>query len=57
MQGKQEGHKAIRFERSTKVTATAVAGTLPCHADGETVCEEGIQVRVELLSNQMDIIY
>jgi diacylglycerol kinase (ATP) len=56
MKGAQEGHPAIRFERSRKILATAVKGTLPVHADGETVCEEGKQVKIELLPRQLNII-
>lgn len=57
MKGSQAGHKAVRYERSRKITATAVKGALPCHADGETVCEEGKQVTIELLPAQIDLIY
>jgi diacylglycerol kinase family enzyme len=56
MKGTQGEHPATRFERSRTVLATAVAGTLPVHADGETVCEEGKQVKIELLPRQLDII-
>lgn len=57
MKGSQAGHKAVRYERSRKITATAVKGSLPCHADGETVCEEGKQVTIELLPAQINLIY
>lgn len=57
MKGTQGSHKAIKYEHSRKIVATAVNGTIPCHADGETVCEEGKQVRIELLPSQIDLIY
>ena len=57
MKGSQGGHKAVRYEHSRKITATALEGTLPCHADGETVCEEGKQVKIELLPAQINLIY
>ncbi len=57
MKGTQGEHPATRFERSRKVLATAVGDSkLPVHADGETVCEEGKQVKVELLPKQIEII-
>jgi YegS/Rv2252/BmrU family lipid kinase len=56
MKGDQAGHKAVKTVRSRKVIATAVKGTLPAHADGETLCEEGHQVSIELLPAELDII-
>jgi diacylglycerol kinase (ATP) len=57
MSGTQAGHPAIRYVRTRKLTATAVKGTLPAHADGETLCEEGHELHIELLPGQMDLVY
>jgi diacylglycerol kinase (ATP) len=57
MKGDQAKQKAVKTARSRKVIATAVKGTLPAHADGETLCEKGKQVSVELLPAELEIIY
>jgi YegS/Rv2252/BmrU family lipid kinase len=57
MSGTQSGHPAIRYVRTRTLTATAVQGTLPAHADGETLCEEGHELYIELIPRQMDLIY
>lgn len=57
MKGTQATHWAVKTERSCKVIATAVKGTLPAHADGETLCEEGSHLEIELLPAQLDLIY
>jgi YegS/Rv2252/BmrU family lipid kinase len=56
MQGKQGGHSAVRFIQAKKVTVTAIHGSIPAHADGETVCTEGKKIYVELLPSQIELI-
>jgi diacylglycerol kinase (ATP) len=57
MKGDQASQKAIKTVRSRKVVATAVQGSLPAHADGETLCEKGQKVSIELLPAQLELIY
>ena len=57
MKGTQEGHPAIRFRKSKKVTLTAQDGSMACHADGETICYEGDHLVVELLPAYLSMIY
>ncbi|HTX79514.1 MAG TPA: diacylglycerol kinase family protein [Longilinea sp.] len=57
MSGTQAGHPAIRYVQTRKLTATAMDGTLPAHADGETLCEEGHELYIELFPRQLDLIY
>jgi len=57
MQGTQADHPAIQTEQVQKVTITALDGVLPAHADGETLCTEGTQLIVELLPDQIDLIF
>jgi hypothetical protein len=57
MKGDQATQKAVKTVRSRKVIATAVEGTLPAHADGETLCEKGHQLTIELLPAELEIIY
>lgn len=56
MKGEQGKDKAVRFIQATKVTIKAIVGSIPAHADGETVCTEGAKVYVELLPHQLELI-
>ena len=57
MQGTQATQEPIRTGRAQRVVVTAVEGTLPAHADGETLCTEGQRLEMELLPSQIEIIY
>ena len=57
MAGTQATHPAITTLRASRVTITALKGTLPAHADGETLCTEGEQLTVELLPQQLQVIW
>ena len=54
--GTQGSHPAVRFQRSKRVTVTALKGVLPTHADGETVSLEGTELSIELLPHQLELI-
>jgi diacylglycerol kinase family enzyme len=56
MQGSQIGHPAIMMTQITKVTVTAEQGTLPAHADGETLCEAGERLELEIVPQAMEVI-
>ncbi|MFC2078069.1 diacylglycerol/lipid kinase family protein [Candidatus Bipolaricaulota bacterium] len=56
MKGTQASHPAIATELSTRVTVTAIDGTLPAHADGEILCEEGSEVTIGILPAAIEII-
>lgn len=56
MQGTQEGHPAIQTLRSQQVTVTALQGTLPAHADGETVCTSGQSLSVRIHPNAIEVL-
>lgn len=56
MRGTQAGKKPIKTDRTARITVTALEGSLPAHADGETLCVEGHRLELELLAEQMDII-
>jgi diacylglycerol kinase (ATP) len=56
MKGTQASDPAVRFIQGSKIAITAIQGSIPAHADGETVCENGKQVRVELLPHQLELI-
>jgi diacylglycerol kinase (ATP) len=56
MKGDQAKNKAVKTVRSRKVVATAVEGTLPAHADGETLCEHGHHLTIELIPAALEMI-
>jgi diacylglycerol kinase (ATP) len=56
MKGQQAGHPAIRFEQSESVRVKALVGSLPVHADGETIAREGQEVMIELFPNAIRLI-
>ena len=56
MKGTQATQKEVQMDKSRKVIATAVNGTMPVHCDGETVCFEGKELTIELLPAQIDFI-
>lgn len=56
MQGTHEVHPAVQTRQAAKITVTALKGTLPVHADGVTVCENGAQITIELLPRSLEII-
>lgn len=57
MAGTQAAHPAITTARAAHVTVTAVKGSLPAHADGETLCTEGDRLVLELLPQQIQVLY
>lgn len=55
MNGTQEGHPAIRMARARRVQVTALDGSLPAHSDGETLCEAGQQLTLEILPKFLEL--
>ena len=56
MKGTHLTHEAIHIDRMQRIVATAVEGTLPAHADGETLCTAGDKLTIELLPRQIEIL-
>ena len=56
MKGTQATQKEVQMDKSRKVVATAVNGSMPVHCDGETVCYEGKELSIELLPAQIEFI-
>jgi diacylglycerol kinase family enzyme len=56
MRGTQVGQEPIRMARAQQVTVTAVEGTLPAHADGETLCTEATQLELRLLPGLVETV-
>ena len=56
LKGTQNKSKLITTGRTRSITVKAIEGVLPAHADGETLCTEGRELKVELLPQQLEII-
>ncbi len=53
MKGTQSSHPKIKVAQASKVHVVAVQGALPAHADGETICESGKELYVELIKQPL----
>jgi diacylglycerol kinase family enzyme len=49
MKGTQTTDPRVQMLSSKKIQVTSLSGGIPCHADGETVCESGEKVEVSIL--------
>ncbi len=56
MAGTQASQPSIQTGRTRSIVVTALEGSLPAHADGETLCTEGEKLSVEILPRQIEII-
>ncbi|MBG0787272.1 MAG: diacylglycerol kinase family lipid kinase, partial [Anaerolineaceae bacterium] len=56
MNGTQHEHEAVKMPLSQHVKITALSGSLPVHADGETICEAGTELDVSILKQQLQMI-
>ena len=57
LRGTQATQKEIKTDRATRISIRAVEGTLPAQTDGEILSIDGKQIEIELLPNQLEIIY
>lgn len=56
MSGTQEGHWAIDMPAASRVEVEALKGSLPVHADGETICVAGQSLVVEILPKHLEMV-
>ena len=54
--GTQAGHPKVSMRQSGRVVVVAEQGSLPAHADGETLCTEGKTLTLELLPGALEMI-
>jgi len=54
--GKQAKDPAVSIRRSKKVTIRAIQGSIPAHADGETICTAGQLLTIEILPGALDVL-
>ena len=56
MKGTQASHPQVKTCRAAKIRIQAIEGILPVHADGETICEAGKEVTIELIKQPLKIL-
>ena len=56
LKGTQATQPEVKMHRARTVKVRAIEGTLPAHADGETMCVAGQQLEVELFHAALDFV-
>lgn len=56
MSGTQQDHSAIKMPAGKAINIEAITGSLPVHADGETICKAGKNLEVTILKQKLEII-
>ena len=56
MGGTQLEHPAIQMPTGKTITVQALSGTLPVHADGETICTRGKNLEVNILNRKLELV-
>lgn len=54
--GTQTQHSEVKIIRTSKIHIRAVEGTIPAHADGETICTAGHELTIELLPSTLEVV-
>jgi diacylglycerol kinase (ATP) len=57
MKGTQATQKQIKTGRAGMVHVVALNGVLPAHADGETICTAGSELKVEIIKQPIEILH
>jgi len=56
IKGTQATQSNIKTGRAAKIHVIALEGSLPVHADGETICTAGSELRVEIIKQPLEIM-
>jgi diacylglycerol kinase (ATP) len=56
LKGTQASQPEITTGRTGKITVRAVKGSIPAHCDGETLCESGHELSVEIVPAAIEIV-
>jgi len=56
MKGTQEYQEEIHTAKIENLKVTALEGSLPAHADGETICEDGTNLNIKIITRAIDVI-
>lgn len=57
LKGTQFDHPAISFYQTDALIVSSIKGSMPIHADGETICVECSEMQISILPQQIDLIY
>jgi len=57
MKGTQATHPQIKTGRASKIHIVAIDGSLPVHADGETICTAGKELSIEIIKQPINILH
>lgn len=57
LRGTQATQKEIKTGRAARISITALEDSLPAQTDGEIICIDGKHLEIELLPQQIEIIY
>ena len=57
IKGTQATHPQIKTARSSKIHVVAIEGSLPTHADGETICIAGKELSIEIIKQPINILH
>ena len=56
MKGAQKGHPAVSMVQARRVSVRAIEGTIPAHADGETICVAGSKLAIEIFPSAINVV-
>ena len=56
MAGTQKDHPSVKMPLTSSIEITALKGSLPVHADGETICKEGDVLSAKIFKKQIELI-
>ncbi len=56
MSGTQREHPAVQMPTGKMVIVEALQGTLPVHADGETICKAGHKLEVKIFQQKINLV-
>lgn len=56
MKGTQASQKEIFTKKAEKIKVTAIEGSLPAHADGETICVDGNDLYLKIIPRAINVI-
>ena len=56
MSGTQAEHEAVKMLTGQNIKIEALNGSLPVHADGETICEAGKKLEVSILKQRIELV-
>ena len=56
LKGTQQDHPAVKMMQARKITIRAIQGTIPAHADGETICTAGQALNIDIFPEALEVV-